>query len=652
LKLDPIGLASCKANLKKYAFHLYAMGLLATVFVSTAPTNVFSSPGVSLDPSWRIGVNLAVTNEFTFGRDFIFTYGPLSYFITRLPIGIGKAQILLFDTFVLANIAFILLYLFKNLTSYLSISLAFLSLLLIGPVNFLDLVVSVLFLIFIFMLFYHLSYDSAPALLVAVSISLLLFYMKLNLGLPSVILFYAFLIFLFLTRHSGRKFILGCFILYPAALYISALLVNADLAGYVQSALHIANDYNDAMFLKPEHPIQLYAALLVLFAFYALFVLYFKPLVNHKDMLLAVSFTGVFAFLLFKSAFVRADREHIYSFFRLIPVAIGLPYLFSTGPTKSALAKVFVVACVFSWSARAGPYTNVEQVANRFDSFRHYLMVALNAEPSTFDSGAALQQRRLPDSILETIGGKTVDVIPSEISYVYFNDLHYSPRPVMQSYVAYDDYLDNKNYEKYMSASAPQFILLSAGAIDDRYPFFDESKTRLAILQNYEVVESCDDILLLRRYDQPIDLLERGAEEGVARLGEAIRLKDTDDLQYMTVGIEYNLLGMALRALYQPPELRVVFRFEDGQEQAYRAVKPIVNGGVLVNKFVASTDQAKLFFTSNGKFNKKVSSIRFDSPQGWGFTSAFSYQIRYLALSEERVTTMSLFRTSEVTNDP
>jgi hypothetical protein len=147
-------------------------------------------------------------------------------------------------------------------------------------------------------------------------------------------------------------------------------------------------------------------------------------------------------------------------------------------------------------------------------------------------------------------------------------------------------------------------------------------------------------------------LFERGTEEGVAKLGEAIRLKDTDDLQYMTVGIEYNLVGVALRALYQPPELRVVFQFEDGQKQAYRAVKPIVNGGVLVNRFVASTDQAKLFFTSNGKLNKKVRSIRFDSPQGWGFKSAFSYQIRYLALSGDRVTIRSLFHTSEVTHDP
>ena len=35
--------------------------------------------GAGLDPSWQVGLQLAAVNGFVFGRDVLFTYGPLGF---------------------------------------------------------------------------------------------------------------------------------------------------------------------------------------------------------------------------------------------------------------------------------------------------------------------------------------------------------------------------------------------------------------------------------------------------------------------------------------------------------------------------------------------------------------------------------------------
>jgi hypothetical protein len=48
------------------------------------------TPGASLDESWAIGISLAIRDGLVFGRDIVFHYGPLSYLVIRLPIGLPE----------------------------------------------------------------------------------------------------------------------------------------------------------------------------------------------------------------------------------------------------------------------------------------------------------------------------------------------------------------------------------------------------------------------------------------------------------------------------------------------------------------------------------------------------------------------------------
>jgi hypothetical protein len=63
-----------------------------------------------LDVSWQMTLNYARAMHWTWGKDIIYTYGPLGFLGTRLGFGISRWAFLLFDIFFVAN----MFYLFRD----------------------------------------------------------------------------------------------------------------------------------------------------------------------------------------------------------------------------------------------------------------------------------------------------------------------------------------------------------------------------------------------------------------------------------------------------------------------------------------------------------------------------------------------------------
>ena len=114
-----------------------------------------------------------------------------------------------------------------------------------------------------------------------------------------------------------------------------------------------------------------------------------------------------------------------------------------------------------------------------------------------------------------------------------------------------------------------------------------------------------------------------------------IPVDQSDDLLMMSFDIDYNLTGKLTRTFFQPPALYVTVKFQDGDEQTYRAVKSVINGQVMVNKFIGRTKDAIKFFAEPDKSNNPVIAIRFHSPEAWGFKPEFTYTINRIKLQSE-----------------
>ncbi|MFZ2488197.1 MAG: hypothetical protein WAZ19_08735 [Anaerolineae bacterium] len=618
---------------KKLPFLLARLMTLVISWLLIVPAILYGRAVGGLDPSWFIGLQLAIQDHFVFGRDIIFNYGPLGYFATRLPIGVAMWQYLLFDLFMATLLAGALIYLIRRMkTAWQLVLLLIVTLILQGyMLDYPSGITTLLFLLLIFLLLSYLRTSSVLLFGLAGLVSIVLFFLKLNTGLPAVLLMVSVLGYEALFRRQQRWWQLAAgSIVLLLALVVSAKWLHTDLGAYLGNSWHIINGHNDALYLNPltypggAQKLTMAVALLALFALASSAALWSQR--RQAAAWFAYGFAALFLFEIFKHGFVRGDEGHMRIFFIFAPALLGL---LSMSPwSRRSISLVFLVAIVFSWLA-LGSQELLHAPTAKLQHLHTYTDLAL--KPMDRSVPLELQQSHaLPVEIHDRIGQAGTDIIPWEIATIYANGLTYNPRPVIQSYLVTDSFLDTKNAAKYVSATAPEYILYSQGEVDNRLPFSTEAQTHLTLLTYYQPQMRFDENLLLARRATPLDLQELGITPGAGALGQTISLAGSQDIQILQADISYTLAGRAISLLYQPPPLNATLLFSDGSSSSYRAVKSLVNGGIIVNPFVSDIGQAHLFFALGQ--SRQVTGIRFESPAAWAYKTSFSYTVRRIAL--------------------
>jgi hypothetical protein len=70
--------STCENTFREHRLGIVTYAGFMTLAVVTFPPGLFPAEA-GLDPSWVIGLHLGVANGFLFGKDILFTYGPLGY---------------------------------------------------------------------------------------------------------------------------------------------------------------------------------------------------------------------------------------------------------------------------------------------------------------------------------------------------------------------------------------------------------------------------------------------------------------------------------------------------------------------------------------------------------------------------------------------
>ncbi len=596
------------------------LSILCFCFFILLPSAFTTFPGHALDPSWQIGLNMAVAQDLVFGKDFVFTYGPLGYFHTGLNIFVWKGGLFLFHFFLIANAFYILRLIIDllDLKDYFFLCLFFLfigDLLVFHPTI-------LLFIFFIFYLIFTIFKKAKITLLLCSSIAILSFFIKLNTG---VVLNLWFLLLLFLLAFlNGRLFWLRALVylfLHLGVLFFLAAVLKVDMAGYIKGSLHLIGAFNDAMMIYPPQESLLYALISVSLLAIALLVEPKFWLLNVKPFVLLAFVTGG-TFILFKQGFVRADTHRI-EFFIYYPALFGFLYLFiEPKRLKKVTGAGFILAFIFS-------ALGIQQMNPDYNLLAYLEKIPYKNEwqnqknyPGVMDYifRKSLEERSLPPDILAEIGSKSIDILPWEISYAYYHNLTYNPRPTPQSYSAYDPYLDHLNAQKFLSADAPDYVLFHHYEAIEQYrnAFWDESQTKLAILRHYEPILFQENFLLLKRRSANLHLTELSAKAMELNWNDTLQIEKSDYLQYLYADIEYNVWGKLRRFFFQP-NWNNVFLDIVSQERPkqYRAIIPIMRGGVLINREVSSKEDYFNFFSSFGQENSEVRKIYFTTDRRW-----------------------------------
>ena len=624
--------------------------LLFILFVLLiAPFQFLSLPNTNLDNSWQLSINLAIKNHLIFGKDFVFTYGPLGYLLTGVPVFVSRFAIILFRVLMFANAVYFIYYAIKELKGKFEL-LFFVPVLLffnfLFSINF-DLLI---YFYFLFYIFHYIRHRHLFAYIIGALFAIFGFYIKLNTGLIINFLLFASIIY-FLFVGIGNKILHVLMIIFIILFHIVLIHnLNLDFKNYIINGLDVINYYNDAMFKNPPNIYVLLVAVSIISLLFSVMLSSLKEVIKKKEEWFLFINAYLLLYIIFKQSFVRADIIH-YSTFFLVPIYFAvLIYLFTSVETiKQYILKIipvlFVLACLIK----------IERTSFSFDAVKSNIQTILfynKTNKANFKNVA--KKSFIPDRMKNIIAKNTVDVIPTEISYIYFNNLNYNPRPIVQSYSCYSPLLMQLNYQKLLSTNAPQYILYHSGLLlEGRLPISDDFYSQLAILQRYQLIDTAmvykesNDFLkdstflmLFKRSDHVRSVTKKLLLDTMISLNNKITLPKTNNMLFMESDLNYTSLGKIRRIIFQPYKLKMNLYTNNLMMKSVKGIIPELKNGVIINQSLLNSmgnniDSKKLFsfFKNEGQSEEKIQQILFNGNAKY-FNNKFRVKFYELILNK------------------
>lgn len=615
--------------------------LLAVVVGLSVPAIFSERPDMGLDASWHLSLQVAAIKGTVFGREFVFTYGPLGYLLLHAPV--NKAAQLGYDLFVLGS----LLAIYRSLWParpalrdvFLLVALAVVTKVCwsIGPA-------AVLFTILCHWLWQ--IYFRGDALAVAGSLiaAWLLFLGKVNYGLIMVFLIPAYGIGLLLLH--GKRRIQGIVLLagFLILVGLGAMVWHVDLPNYLHSGIELIAGYNEAMYASsPDTYVALVLASLFLVGMGIVAVLGCRKF-SWREQAMLLPLIGLAVLLLFKNGFVRADGGHCPSFCAALPLLLAVWCIGWRGVV--AVRVLLFASTIYSITLLAlqpGILDRSELVPSLPLRYCRQLISAPDRENVSHLRDSLLArypQSALPAGVRSLIGRSSVDVMPWESSLAVLNDLNYQPRPVPQSYSVYTSWLDHLNASFLGSTNAPDYILYAYAqmvTIDGRPAAWDESLAKMALLENYSFDSEFSlpmrvwphqktepaQVFLLRHTPHVRRLLPIATNEVTLDLGQPLAIPATTNLLFLTLDVNRSGLGKLAASALSPVMLIACFQYQDGSRAYDRAILPILKSGVLINRRVESADETRNWLETAATRNMAVTSVGFTTFNAWAFRSPF-----------------------------
>ncbi len=604
-------------------------------------------PETGLDPSWQLSLQLATIQAKVFGRDFVFTFGPLGYLLIHA--ATNKFILLLFDFFMIGS----LLAIYRALLPTRPMPLDFLLLLALAAVTktcWASGSSAILFTILIYWLWQVLERGNPLTVIGVMVAALVLFFGKVNYGFLMIFLIPAY--GLGLLTLQKKRLLPGIFLLvgFPFLICLGALAWHVDLPNYLRSGGELVAGYNEAMFAYSPKTLlgfELACALLVAIGVIAWCG---RHRLAWQKQALFLPLVLLAALLLFKNAFTRSDYEHNYLFYATLPLLLAVWWIV----WRSVAVKNLLFASLFYALAQLTTQTTnfglPELIACTPLNYCDQLISA-PAQETAAHLQTSLASRHpeaaLPAEIRARIGQASVDVMPWESSLAIVNGLNYQPRPIPQSYSAFTLKLDQLNARFLGSTNAPAYIFYACAqsvTIDGRPAAWDESLTKMALMENYSVDAEFKLPMRVWPYQNPepasVFLLKHAphlrrlipvATNAVSlELGDSLPIPTTTNLIFLNLKVQRSILGKLAGAALSPGMLIACFEYQDAQPDYYRAVLPILQTGVLVNRRVESTDEIRNWLENANTKNPTVTSLAFKTHNPWAFkTPLTGFLIEY-----------------------
>lgn len=615
-------------NKKKAWNYCFLLIFTATFFVS----GIYRSAGSIIDGSWQVALEYALLAKMQFGKEVIFTYGPLGTLNCSASQGY------------LVGIRAIFAVFWASMLAWAATDLIFA---ISGRCRFL-------------FLFWLLAYtcrdelDFHVYLVMAFCCWLLLREQRTNsfsnglalftLALLSAIKFTFFFASLAsITLYNLNSIIRGC--KWKDSTLITAgfggffLLVwflcgqsIANIGSFFINGLEITSGYSDAMAL-PIQPRLFMVCLVAGFLFICLSLLLLwhnRKSVAEPVYILIIMF---YAFLLWKHGLVRADQHVIY-FVLSLPLLAGALLRVAAGDkgqpdglgcrcaTTLFLAVLFfcLTAATITRKDSWQDFTKLPlTILDNVSKMEHLLVgnypAVFASLRSNMGSPAATAVVGAPDSasLKKIIGNKSVDVVNYRQLDVINAGFNYRPRPIIQSYVAYTPSLQDINLQHYYGKNRPEFVMLSMETIDGRFPTLDDAPLLFEILYNYHLVSRQGDFLVFKDSGLRLPMQRQLLFEKTIFEGETIDLQPFNSRPLLAEIDFPKTTGWMLSNLVYAPPLMGILVVSGNKEKLYRLPSNMTRKGFILNPLLCNNEAVENFVRNSDPITlDKMKIVRFN----------------------------------------
>jgi hypothetical protein len=429
-----------------------------------------------------------------------------------------------------------------------------------------------------------------------------LVFTKINLGFAALLMFLtAATTWLLQRRERALSAILSwvlSFSLTFVALTVYLIGSRGALRLWIRGSIELGSGFSEAMSVVGPSEILILGTLALVVGLHFL-VRQGKPL---ADLAAASLVAGLLAF---KHAFARQDR-HVLMFFPFLLAMVAVQIGFSGGKKKvryGLVCYLILLALTLPSVLYYDPQT-AKSVGTFLAGFSaSEKVVRLTQLGETVQallekSETNLRPSLLPDSVRKVIdeAGGQFAVIPWEISYVAANDLRWKPNPVVQTYMAYTPYLDQKMADFLGNDGEPAFLIFSFEDIDDRNLAWTTPAMFNTILERFELhwSSSDSDVVLLRRRETPLTVTwsRQGVDEG--NFGTWIDVPRCEGGSRVCIDIELNAVGKLMNAVFRIPPVYAEVVTDDGRQSTFRFVPKTARNGPPTSFFLESTEDFEM----------------------------------------------------------
>lgn len=632
------------SRLLRYQELAILLAIVLTAFLVVFPVApVFPNHG--LDPSWRYGLNEAISKGLLFGRDIIFTFGPYASVYTG-EYHPETAGLLFWGSAYLA-ISYGVVSWFVFRRRHLASSLLFLF-----AIGALQLSRDGLFF-FYYLLTVEYVRAKLPegqirrggdALKLFVVFSPLGFFPLVKgslLALTAAIVLIV-MVLLFARREAFRAgIILGSPVLTLLFAWSISGQEMALLSSYFAGMSEIVSGYTGAMSseFSASDLIEIIpyclSALLLLFATY----------IAQEDTVAKIAVTACYAlvlFLGFKAGFVR-HGGHAMAAGSLILLTLTLV----SGAISTNLLTCTVACVICAWglidAAHIKTNTNgvVVNLYNRYIGGFNFVRQNLSGSNAL----SAMHAERVAEigkrgDIKKMDGG--VDIFSYDQAELIASRNFWQPRPIFQSYSAYTPQLAERNMSHFSNEGRPRHVLFNTQPIDGRLPAIEDGVSWLPLLLNYLPVGFVGKHLHLedtRKHSvdsatRHHELLSEKSMIGRvrAKLGEAISVPGNGEAIFAKIVIKPSILGRLQNILFKQDVLLIKVKLASGKVFEYRVISKMLESGFVISPLVLSAKDFALLYDSRQYMpEKRVTEFNVSPKNAWIKSWFDEYDVVYFS---------------------